>query len=94
MTPRAELEVIGDAGMVVLPDPWHSVEPRIELRREQGTEVIEVEPRNPYACELEDFAAAVAGERPHRFARDDAVGQARTIAALYRSAEFGADAVP
>ena len=94
MTPRAELEVIGDAGTLVLPDPWHSREPRIEVRRPDGTEVIEIEARNPYACELEDFAAAVRGERPLRFGREDAVGQARTIAALYRSAEFGADAVP
>ncbi len=94
MTPRAELEVIGDAGMLVLPDPWHSREPRIEVRRPDGTEVIEIEARNPYACELEDLAAAVRGERPLRFGREDAVGQARTIAALYRSAEFGADAVP
>jgi hypothetical protein len=49
---------------------------------------------DPYACELEDLAAAVRGERPHPFGREDAVGQARTIDALYRSAEFGADAVP
>ena len=41
-------------------------------------------PADPYACELEDFAAAVRGERPHPFGRDDAVGQARTIDALYR----------
>jgi predicted dehydrogenase len=66
----------------------------IELRRPDGTERIEIPRRDPYACELEDFAAAVRGERPHPFGRDDAVGQARTIAALYRSAEFGAEAVP
>jgi predicted dehydrogenase len=65
------------------------------VRRPDGSvERIEVEARDPYACELEDFAAAVRGERPHPFGRDDAVGQARTIAALYRSAEFGSDAVP
>jgi D-xylose 1-dehydrogenase (NADP+, D-xylono-1,5-lactone-forming) len=91
---RSELEVIGDAGSLFLGDPWHSLEPRIEVRRPDGTEVIEIVRRNPYACELEDFAAAVRGERPHPFGRDDAVGQARTIAALYRSAEFGAEAVP
>ncbi len=94
MVGRSELEVIGDAGSLFLADPWHSREPRIELRRPEGTEVIEIERRNPYACELEDFAAAVRGERPHPFGREDAVGQARTIAALYRSAEFGAEAVP
>jgi D-xylose 1-dehydrogenase (NADP+, D-xylono-1,5-lactone-forming) len=91
---RAELEVIGDAGSLFLGDPWHSRETVIEVRRPDGTERIEIARRDPYACELEDFAAAVRGERPHPFGRDDAVGQARTIAALYRSAEFGAEAVP
>jgi xylose dehydrogenase (NAD/NADP) len=94
MVDRSELEVIGDAGSLFLPDPWHSREPRIEVRRADGTEVIEIPRKDPYACELEDFAAAVRGERPHPFGREDAVAQARTIAALYRSAEFGAEAVP
>jgi xylose dehydrogenase (NAD/NADP) len=91
---RSELEVIGDAGSLFLPDPWHSREPRIEVRRPDGTEVIEIAHKDPYTCELEDFAAAVAGVRPHPFGREDAVRQARTIAALYRAAEFGAEAVP
>jgi xylose dehydrogenase (NAD/NADP) len=94
MAGRSQLEVVGDAGSLFLPDPWHSLEPRIELRRPDATEVIEIPHKDPYACELEDFAAAVRGERPHPFGREDAVGQARTIAALYRSAEFGAEAVP
>ena len=91
---RSSLEVIGDAGALVLADPWHSAAPGIEIRRADGTERVAVEARDPYACELEDFAAAVRRERPHPFGRDDAVGQARTLAALFRSAEFGADAVP
>ena len=44
---------------------------------------------DPYACELRDFAAAVAGERPPLLGRADAVGQARTLAALYESAASG-----
>jgi predicted dehydrogenase len=94
MAARHELEVVGDAGSLLLADPWHSVRPGIDLRRRAGTERIEIRGVDPYACELEDFAAAVRGERPHPFGREDAVGQARTIAALYRSAEFGAEAVP
>jgi D-xylose 1-dehydrogenase (NADP+, D-xylono-1,5-lactone-forming) len=94
MIGRSELEVIGDAGSLYLGDPWHSRETVIEVRRRDGVERIEIPVRDPYACELEDFAAAVRGERPHPFGREDAVGQARTIAALYRSAEFGAEAVP
>jgi D-xylose 1-dehydrogenase (NADP+, D-xylono-1,5-lactone-forming) len=94
MAGRSELEVVGDRGTAVLSDPWHSREPRIELRRGGASELVEVPAANPYACELEDLAAAVAGERPHPFGRADAVGQARTIAALYEAADTGADVVP
>jgi predicted dehydrogenase len=82
---RAQLEVAGSEGTLVLNDPFHSTEPVIEL----GDERIEVDRENPYACELRDFAAAVAGEREPRLGRADAVGQARAIAALYESAETG-----
>jgi xylose dehydrogenase (NAD/NADP) len=94
MVARSELEVVGDAGSLFLPDPWHSRAPRIELRRSGGSETIEIPGVDPYACELEDFAAAVRGERPHPFGRADAVAQARVIAALYRAAESGADEAP
>jgi len=87
MAARDELEVTGTHGVLWLDDPWHARVPAIELRHEGTLERIAIEPLNPYACELEDFAAAVAGERAPRFGREDALGQARTIAALYESAE-------
>ena len=46
-------------------------------------------PPNPYRLELEDFSAAIRGERQPRLGREDAVGQARTIEALYRAAAEG-----
>jgi D-xylose 1-dehydrogenase (NADP+, D-xylono-1,5-lactone-forming) len=88
------LEVVGDKGSIVLADPWHGRAPSIVLRRPDGHEAVAVASANSYARELEDFAAAVHGERPHPFGRADAVAQARTIAALYRSAEKGADEAP
>ncbi|HKH16671.1 MAG TPA: Gfo/Idh/MocA family oxidoreductase [Solirubrobacteraceae bacterium] len=94
MVERSQLEVVGDAGSAFLPDPWHSRAARIELRRRAGTELVDVPAADPYACELEDLAAAVRGERAHPFGRADAVGQARAIAALYRAAESGADESP
>jgi predicted dehydrogenase len=94
MVGRSVLEVIGDIGSIVMTDPWHGRDPRIELRREDGSETVAVEPANPYTRELEDFAAAVRGEREHPFGRADATGQARAIAALYRAAESGADERP
>jgi D-xylose 1-dehydrogenase (NADP+, D-xylono-1,5-lactone-forming) len=90
MSARDELEVVGTDAVLRLDDPWHSQRPGIELRGAGGdVERVAIEARDPYACELEDFAAAVAGERPLRFGRDDAVGQARSIAALYASADTG-----
>ena len=94
MVARSELEVVGDAGSLFLADPWHSRAAGIELRRPGAAETIEVPAADPYACELEDFAAAVRGERPHPFGRADAVGQARAIAALYRAAETRAEEAP
>jgi xylose dehydrogenase (NAD/NADP) len=86
--------VVGSEGVLLLRDPFHSNEPVIEVRGVDGSvERVEVEPDNPYACELRDFAAAVAGEHPPRLGREDAVGQARAIAALYESAASGARVV-
>jgi predicted dehydrogenase len=90
MAGRDELEVVGSDGALFLDDPWHSRLPTIEVRRADGSvERVEAEAADPYACELEDFAAAVAGRREPPFGRADAVGQARTIEALYASAAEG-----
>ena len=80
------LEVTGRAGSMSLPDPWHSIQGLILLDGEEDR----VEPTNPYACELDDMAAAIRGEKAPRLGRADAMGQARTIEALYRSASEGA----
>jgi xylose dehydrogenase (NAD/NADP) len=84
---RSELEAIGDEGSLLLPDPWHARAPVIEHRRPDGIERIEVPGDNSYALELQDFEAAVRGERPPLLDRADALGQARAIAALYASAQ-------
>ncbi|MEX1335781.1 MAG: Gfo/Idh/MocA family oxidoreductase [Candidatus Limnocylindrales bacterium] len=79
------LEVTGREGTVFLPDPWHSTRGVLVVDGEEQT----VEARNPYQCELEDMAAAIRGERDPLLGRDDALGQARVIEALYRSADAG-----
>jgi predicted dehydrogenase len=87
---RDELEAVGDQGSLFLDDPWHGREAVIEVRRpDRSTERLETGPANSYALELADFEAAARGRRPPRYGRDDAVAQARTIAALYRSAAEG-----
>jgi predicted dehydrogenase len=79
------LEIIGRDGTILLPDPWHSTQGLILVDGEE----VRVEPVNPYQCELDDMAAAIRGEKAPRLGRADAMGQARAIEALYRSAETG-----
>jgi predicted dehydrogenase len=86
---RDELEAIGTEGSLFLDDPWHCVDPVIELRRGGDVERIELEPVDSYRLELENLADAAAGTAPLLLGRDDAVGQARAIEALFRSAEDG-----
>jgi D-xylose 1-dehydrogenase (NADP+, D-xylono-1,5-lactone-forming) len=86
---RDELEVVGSEGSLFLDDPWHARRPVIELRRESGVEEIALEHVDSYRLELENLSDAIHGEAEPLLGRDDAVGQARTIDALYRSAASG-----
>jgi predicted dehydrogenase len=91
---RDELEVIGSDGSLFLDDPWHCLNPVIELRRDDGTQRIEVEAANPYQLELEDLGRAIRTGSTPLLGRDDAVAQARVISALRRSAADGRDVLP
>ena len=89
---RGELEAVGEAGSLYLADPWHAREPLIELRRDQSpddVERIETDHAQSYRLELENFGGAIRGQAEPLLGRADALGQARTIEALYRSAEEG-----
>ncbi|MBA3375152.1 MAG: hypothetical protein H0U00_04965 [Actinobacteria bacterium] len=61
----------------------------VTLARGEEVEIVDVQQADSYCLELEDFAASARGEREPLLGRDDALGQARTIAALYSSAETG-----
>ena len=86
---RDELEAIGTEGSLFLDDPWHAKEPVIEVRRDTGVERIELEPADSYRLELENLSDAVRGRAEPLLGRADAVGNARMIEALFRSAEEG-----
>jgi D-xylose 1-dehydrogenase (NADP+, D-xylono-1,5-lactone-forming) len=91
---RAELEVVGEEGTILVPDPWIVSEPRILIRRggsieEAAVEEVPVEKVNHYQLELENFSAAIRGEAEPLLGRTDAIAQAGALAALYRSAEEG-----
>jgi D-xylose 1-dehydrogenase (NADP+, D-xylono-1,5-lactone-forming) len=91
---RDELEAIGSEGSLFVDDPWHCDVPGIELRREDGTERIDVEYEDSYRLELENVSDAIRGEGELLLGRDDAVGQARTIEALFASAATGGAVTP
>jgi D-xylose 1-dehydrogenase (NADP+, D-xylono-1,5-lactone-forming) len=86
---RDELEAVGSEGSLFLDDPWHAVDPVIELRRGGTVERIELERADSYRLELENLSAAIRGEADPLLGRKDAVAQARTIEALFRSRETG-----
>ncbi|MGZ4305600.1 MAG: Gfo/Idh/MocA family protein [Solirubrobacteraceae bacterium] len=86
---RDELEVVGDEGSRFRDDRWHCLEPVIELRRDGASEPIEIEVVNSYMLEAENMSAAIRGEAPLLLGRADALGQARTIEALYEAADTG-----
>ena len=87
---RDELEAIGSEGSIFLDDPWHCRKPVIEVRRGGDVERIELDPVNSYRLELENLSDAIHGEAPLLLGREDAIPQARALAALHASAETGA----
>jgi D-xylose 1-dehydrogenase (NADP+, D-xylono-1,5-lactone-forming) len=89
MPNRDELEAVGDEASLFLDDPFHGRTPVIELRRDSGTELIELEPADSYRLELDNLSDAIRGQGTPLLGREDAVGQARAIEALYGSAESG-----
>jgi xylose dehydrogenase (NAD/NADP) len=86
---RDELEAIGEEGSLFLDDPWHCRNPVIELRTAKGVEETAVQPVNSYRLELENLSDAIRGSAEPLLGREDALGQARAIEALYRSADEG-----
>ena len=87
---RQSLEAVGEDGVLVVEAPWRvDWGGSVTLRRDGATELVEVEEADAYTLELENLADAIEGRAPALLGRADAVGQARTIDALYRSAESG-----
>jgi D-xylose 1-dehydrogenase (NADP+, D-xylono-1,5-lactone-forming) len=80
------IQVVGADGWFSLRDPWRNEPPIAFLNGNR----VDYEPHDQYTLELEELVAVIRGERLPEIGRDDALGQARTIQALYRSARSGA----
>ena len=88
---RQALEVVGDEAVLMAFAPWRTDWPgELRVIRANGSDVVPVPSVDAYVLELENMADAVAGVAPAQLDGDDALGQARTIDALYRSAGSGA----
>ena len=72
---RQELEALGSEGTLLVEAPFRvDFGGDVLLRRGDRVERVEVPEADSYRLELDDFAAAAAGERPPLLGRDDAVG--------------------
>jgi D-xylose 1-dehydrogenase (NADP+, D-xylono-1,5-lactone-forming) len=78
------VEAIGSNGRVVAREPFRCLGD-IEVNGER----IEVDGVDRYLLQLENLSEAIRGQAEPLLGRADALSQARTIAALYRSAETG-----
>jgi D-xylose 1-dehydrogenase (NADP+, D-xylono-1,5-lactone-forming) len=82
------LEAFGSDATLVVEAPWRvDFGGDVLLVRDGEVEEVPVPQADAYRAELDDFAAAVAGERSPLLGRADAVGQASAIQALYAAAE-------
>jgi predicted dehydrogenase len=90
---RQRLEIVGTDGVLIVEAPWRidwggdvTLARRVGGEEPSEVETIAVDTASSYRLELDDLADAVAGRAPQLLGHEDALGQARTIEALYRSA--------
>jgi xylose dehydrogenase (NAD/NADP) len=87
---RQELVVVGDGASLVVRAPWRvDWGGSVEIHRDGAVERVDIPAGNSYALQLDNFANAIAGSERVLLDRDDALGQARVIEALYRAADAG-----
>jgi predicted dehydrogenase len=84
-TDHRGLELIGTDGTILFTDPWQSLPATVIV---DGVESA-FEEVDPYQCEIDNLSAAIRGEAEPLLGRADALGQARAIDALMRSAAGG-----
>ena len=86
---RDGLEAVGTEGSLVIPDPWLARRLVLHLRRGETREEIALPPADPYRLELDNMCEAIRGVAEPLLGREESVGQARALDALYRSADEG-----
>jgi xylose dehydrogenase (NAD/NADP) len=82
---QRSLEIVGGRGIILSRDPWLGQLGGIELNGHPEP----VSQVDAYRLEMENLSAAILGREQPLLGRADALGQARTIDALFRSAASG-----
>ena len=87
---RAAIEIVGDAGSLSIPQPFHAgKKAKIFLQRNGETETIKIDGQNLYLGEVEDMADAnLLGKPPHVSLADSRANIAALLG-LYKSAQTG-----
>jgi D-xylose 1-dehydrogenase (NADP+, D-xylono-1,5-lactone-forming) len=94
LAPTAVVEAVGSRGTVRAVDPFLLQSSAIELTTDgTATQRIEVPVADSYRLEFENLAAAIRGTGAPLLGKADAIGQARALEALHRSAENGGEPV-
>ena len=92
---RQSLEAVGEDGTLLVEAPWRQDwGGDVLLRRGEGIERVPSERVDAYRLELDNMSAAIRGRVEPLLGREDALAQARTIEALYRSADEGRAITP
>ena len=87
---RQRLDAVGEEGVVAVEAPWRQDwGGEVWLVRGGERERVAVPAADAFLEELEDFAAAVRGERSPLLDRSESVGQALALELLARSADEG-----
>ncbi len=83
---RRWVEVVGTKGLVRVENAFMPCRGRIEFTGPLGTREISTGKSNPYTDEARVMTNSIRDGTDETLGREDAVGNARTLAALYRSA--------
>ena len=83
---RDVLELVGDEGTLLIPDPWHCRGVTMVLTSKHGLRELSVDGCDAYQAECEAISVAIRGGQTLEFGRDDAVAQAGALAALHNAA--------
>ena len=99
---RDELELVGTAGRLVVPDPWLCRGGAVELTRDLGdgrTERVPVDPAgahalsgeeaDAYRIEFDSVSAGILDGLPPSFGPQDILDQAEALAAIERASRVG-----